>query len=435
MDKLALFGGTPVLSEPLPAYPSLGPAEREAVIGVIDSGCLSGFYGSPSPEFFGGPMVQAFEAAWRERYGVRHAVSMNANTSGLIAAMGAIGIGPGDEVIVPCTTMSATAMAPLFYGGIPVFADIEDETFCIDIDRVRDNLTERTRAIIAVNLFGHPARLAALRTLADERGLYLIEDNAQAPLGAEDGRATGTIGHIGVFSLNYHKHIHTGEGGICVTDDDDLAARLALIRNHAENAVEWLGVPDLVNMIGMNLRMTELSAAVGLEQLARVDDHVARRERLAETLTDGVADLPGIAPPVVRQGCRHNYYCWTARYDETVTGVGREIFSAALAAEGFPHAVGYVTPLYLLPVFQQRMAIGRDGFPFSLSDRQYPPGLCPIAERLWRNELLLFEPCAVDVDDATAARLVEALRKVHRHIPELRDLEYDSDMRSIRSHV
>lgn len=425
MSKLALLGGTPTISGPLPPYRSLGEAERRAVLEVIDSGCLSGFYGSPGDEFYGGPKVRAFEAMWRESCRTRHAISVNSATSGLIAAMGAVGIGPGDEVIVPATTMSATAVACLFYGGIPVFADIEDETFCIDVASVEAAIGPRTRAIIAVNLFGHPAKLAELRELADSRGIYLVEDAAQSPLSFEAGRRAGTIGHIGVFSLNYHKHIHTGEGGFCVTDDEGLAKRLSLIRNHAENSAEWLGIDDATNMVGMNLRMTELGAAVGIEQLRAAETHIGARERVAAALNAAVEGLDGLKPPHVRDGCRHNYYCWVMRYDAKKTGVSRATFSSALAAEGFPHFVGYVAPLYRLPLFRKRHAIGREGFPFTLSNRRYSDGMCPVAERLHAEDLVLFEPCAWAVDDATLELLAEALRRVHANLPALRAFEQD----------
>jgi len=419
MSKLALHGGTPVIAEPLAAYPSMGESEEQAVLEVVRSGCLSGFFGSPGPEFLGGPKVRAFEEAWGAQYGIRHAVSVNSATSGLMAAMGAIGISPGDEVIVPPWTMSATAVAPLFYGGIPVFADIEDETFCIDPESVAANITPKTKAIIAVNLFGHPARLSALRKLADDKGLFLIEDNAQSPMATEDGNKAGTVGHIGVFSLNFHKHIHTGEGGFCVTNDDNLATRLQLIRNHGENATQELAGGDITNIVGMNLRMTELSAAIGLAQLQNIDSHVSARESIANTLSDGTRDLEGWTVPIVRDGCRHNYYVWMARYDETATGVPREMFSKALAAEGFPHATGYLPPLYRLPLFQERKAFGRDGFPFTLSERTYDGPLCPVTERLHEKEAVLFEPCTVSADEDAIALMIEAIRKVHKHRDDL----------------
>ncbi len=417
MNELAIFGGTPVLEGPLPAYPSIGEAEKAAVLEVMESGSLSGFYGSPGPEFLGGPMVRRFEAAWAERYGVSHAVSVNSATSGLTAAMGAIGIGPGDEVIVPPYTMSATAVAPLAYGGIPVFADIEEDTFCMDPSSVAAEISERTKAIIAVNLFGHPARLAELRALADKHGLYLIEDNAQAPLGEEYGRKCGTIGHIGVFSLNYHKHIHSGEGGVCVTDDQVLAQRLQMIRNHGENVVSTDSA-ELVNMIGFNYRMSELHAGIALAQLNEVDRHVERREKVADILKSETKDLDGWIVPVVREDCRHNFYMFTVRLVEDELGVAREQFSKALAAEGFPHELGYCAPLYRLPVFRKKIAIGGNGWPFSLSSRHYNGALCPVAERMHEHEVLQYQPPSWDVNEAIAYKLVEAVRKVHasRHL-------------------
>ncbi len=419
MSVLAIHGGDPVISGSFPLYRSMGEAEISAVVRVMRSDRISGFHGSPGPEFLGGPTVREFEAAWSVRYGMKHTVSVNSATSGLIAAMAAIGVSPGDEIIVPPWTMSATIVAPLFYGGIPVFVDIEPDTFCLDPKLVKAAITDKTKAILVVNLFGHPAQLAELRELANENGIFLIEDNAQAPLGLENGKACGTIGDIGIFSLNYHKHIHTGEGGMCVTNNDQLAERLQLIRNHGENVVESLQLQDLTNLIGFNFRMTELSAAIGVEQLAAIDTHVERRENLAIALSEGTRDLDGWTPPAVRANCRHNYYCWTALYDENILGVDRKVFSAALAAEGFPHFVGYLPPLYRLPLFKNRTAIGGQGFPFNLTNQSYQDVLCPVTERLHEKEAILFEPCAYDIDDDAIPLLVEAIRKVHRNRGEL----------------
>ena len=408
-----MLGGDPVIAEPVARYPSIGAAEAEAVAGVMGEGVLSGFYGSWREEFGGGPRVRAFEEAWCARFGVSHTVSVNSNTSGLFASMGAVGVSPGDEVIVPATTMSATAMAPLIYGGIPVFADLDPDTFCLSTDSVRANLTERTRAVLAVNLFGHPAPLHELRKLCDERGIFLVEDNAQSILASEHGRPAGTVGHISVFSLNVHKHVHTGEGGMCTTADDDLAQRLRLIRNHAEAVVESAGVADLTNLVGFNLRMTELSAAVGLAQLADVEAHVGRRRAFAEALSAGLSGLAGVQVPFVREGCVHAWYNWMLKYDETRVGMPREAFLAALRAEGFPCFAAYVKPLYFLPLFRDRIAIGRDGFPFTLTERRYEAGLCPVAERLHDREFLGVECCAHDTSGGLAERMVEAFRKVY----------------------
>ncbi|HZR76039.1 DegT/DnrJ/EryC1/StrS family aminotransferase [Bradyrhizobium sp.] len=415
-DSLAVFGGRPAVRRPLQPFNGIGAHERGAVLRFLDSGSvLSGFHGSPRPTFFGGSEVRAFEDAWCKRFGVGHAVTVNSATSALIAAMGAIGIGPGDEVITSPYTMSATAMAPLFYGGIPVFADIEPEHFCLDVASVERAITSKTRAIIAVNIFGHPAELTKLRQLADARGIYLVEDNAQAALAEESGHLSGTIGHIGIFSLNIHKHIQTGEGGVLVTEDADLARRLQLIRNHGENVIDWLKVEDITNLVGMNVRMPELAAAVGRAQLERIDELVDRAESISKRLSDGVGNLRGITPPSVRQGCRHVYFMWSCKLDPGALGISRSAFAKALSAEGVPNAEGYVAPIYTLPLFQKRIAIGRDGFPFNLGNRTYALGDCPVVEAMYERSLLQFQPVSWDADDEQVDMLIEAFHKVHRH--------------------
>jgi dTDP-4-amino-4,6-dideoxygalactose transaminase len=423
VSRLALLGGTATVKGPLARFNTIGAEERRRVNEVLDSGLLSGFYGSWGEEFLGGPAVRAFESAWARRVGAAHAVSVNSNTSGMVAAMGAIGISPGDEVIVPPYTMSATAMAPLFYGGIPVFADVEDTTYCLDVAKVTAAITPRTRAILVTNLFGHPGPLAELRKLADAHGLYLVEDNAQGPFATEHGRHAGTIGHIGVFSLNVHKHIQTGEGGICCTDDADLALRLQMIRNHAENIVRDTNTVRIDNMIGHNLRMAELTAAVGLAQLDKADRIIEGRVRQAEALSDGMRGLPGLKVPAVREGCQHVYYTWSAEFDVPKLGVSRKTLLAALEAEGFPLYGGYVAPLYRLPVFRERKAIGRDGFPFTLTNRSYDGALCPVTERLHDRDLFFFENCGFDPTADQIAQMCAAMEKVLGSVAELADHE------------
>lgn len=422
MSDLALFGGSPAVSGPLKPFRTIGLRERTLVNEVLDDGLLSGFYGSWGPEFRGGRMVRRLEEQWAAKFDARHAVSVNSATSGLIAAMGAVGIGPGDEVIVPPYTMSATAVAPLFYGGIPVFADVEPETYCLDPARVAEQITARTKAIIVVNLFGHPAALAELRALADRHGVALVEDNAQGILARENGRFAGTIGHIGVFSLNVHKHIQAGEGGICTTEDDTLALRLQAIRNHGENVVQDAGIANLANIVGFNIRMTELSAAVTLAQLERVDEIVAGRQAVAQRLSAGLEGMPGIAPPTVREGCEHVYYVLALRLDEAKLGFSRDRFIKAVKAEGVPLYAGYVNPLYRLPLFQQRIAIGRNGFPFNLvPERRYDDGLCPVAERLHDEEFVGYEICAYDPTPGQLEQMIAGIRKVVDRRRELSD--------------
>lgn len=428
MTTLAILGGTPAVTDPLPVFNTIGDAEKKAVLDVLDNGLLSGFYGSPGKEFLGGPAIRALEDEWCELFECRHAVSVNSATSGLVAAMGAVGISPGDEVIVPAWTMSATAVAPIAYGGVPVFVDVEDASYCLDPQKVAAAITPQTRAIIAVNLFGHPAELIALRKLADAKGLYLVEDNAQGPMAREDGRYAGTIGHIGVFSLNVHKHLQCGEGGICTTEDDDLAARLQMIRNHGENVAGAAGEINLANTFGYNLRMTETTAAIAHAQIARAESIIHGRIEIAHTLSKGIAGTPGIAIPHERKGCDHAFYLWTIRLDSDALGVSRRTMQRALAAEGFPSFEGYVAPLYRLPMFRERRAIGTNGFPFGNNGPDYTEGLCPVTERLHDSEALVYEVCAWDPAPVQQQQMIDAVQKVVENRDALRDAEVSGSL-------
>jgi len=386
----------------------------------MKTGKISGFVGAWGDEFNGGPKIQELENAWSNYFGVEHSISVNSNTSGLIAALGASEISPGDEVIIPAWSMSATAIAPIFYGAIPVFADIDEDYFCINPQSVRKNITNKTKAIIAVNLFGHPAQLHELKKIAENNNLVLIEDNAQAPLAKEDGIYSGLIGDIGVFSLNYHKHIHTGEGGICTTGSDELAFRIKAIRNHGENIVDEVGIENITNLIGYNFRMTELSAAIGLCQLSKASNLISKRIEIASRMSKEISELPGFTVPKIRKNCSHVYYVWAAKFNEELVGVSRELFAMALEAEGCPISIGYVEPLYYLPVFKKKIAIGSQGFPFNLTNREYHSGLCPVTESLYRKELIELHVCSYQLDDNELNKVIDAYKKVYELRDELR---------------
>ena len=425
MEELAIFGGVPVFNQQkIKRYKAFGAEEISAVTRVMETGNLSGFLASWGEGFRGGEEVKKLESEWSSQFKAKHSISVNSATSGLIAAVGAAGISPGDEVIVPPITMSATATAPLFYGGIPVFVDIEEDFFCLDPDLVRKSINSKTKAIIAVNLFGQPASLHELRKIADENDLILIEDNAQGPTAKENDIFTGTIGHIGVFSLNYHKHIHCGEGGMCTTNDQELALKIELIRNHGESCVEQAGIKAISNTIGTNLRLPELSATVAYEQLKKSEKLVSDRLGLAQKLNIGLEGVEGFQIPQVRKNCKHVYYMWQARIDSEIIGVSREVFSKALNEEGFPNFTGYVAPLYWLPVFQQKIAIGDKGFPFNLNpDISYDRGLCPIAENFHLNEAMGFDICDVSVTDEEVKLMLDAFYKVYENKDKLKKVE------------
>lgn len=430
-SNLSLLGGTPVRSQPFPQRRTMGDAEKKAVLEVMDSDCISGFLGSPGEGAWGGPKVREFEERWADRFGYKHAISVNSWTSGLMTAIGAARLGPGDEIICPPYTMSASATAAFFYGAIPVFADIDPVTYCIDPKSVEARITPRTRAIMVVHLFGGSADMDALHAIADRHGLRIIEDAAQAPGTTWKGRYVGGLRDIGGFSLNYHKHIHTGEGGVIVTNDDDLALRSRLIRNHGENFIETLGLQDIDNIVGGNYRLTEIQAAIGIAQLDRLDDILAQRRMLARHLAARLEGVPGLHAATELPGCDHAYYIYPIRFDPAVVGIDRRTFIEAVSAElpraGIPEDIplsgGYVKPLYLNPVYQRRIAIGGKGFPFDRAGDpapSYAKGLCPVAERMHEDELMISflvrEPLTTsDLDD-----FADAMLKVIEHAPALR---------------
>ena len=256
-NKLAINGGLKVRTKPFPFCSTIGTEEISHVTRVLSSGVLSQFIGAQHQYFYGGPEVRALEKEWAKYFGVKHAISVNSATSGLICAVGASGVEPGDEVIVTPYSMCISATAPLFYSAIPVFADIEKKYFCLDPASVEKNITKRTKAIIVVNLFGQPYDADKINHIARKHNLVVIEDNSQAPGAQYKGKYSGTLGDMGIYSLNYHKHIQSGEGGVIVTNDDYLAKKIRLIRNHAEAAVEDGQSQDLANMLGFNFRMTK----------------------------------------------------------------------------------------------------------------------------------------------------------------------------------
>lgn len=423
-DQLALFGGPPVAPRPFRRYNSIGREEAAAATAVIESGVLSQYIGAWHADFYGGPKVLEFEAACRAYFGVKHAVSVNSATSGLIAALGALDLAPGDEVIVSPWTMCASATAILHWNAIPVFADIESTTFCLDPDSVEAAVTPHTRAIMSPDIFGHPANLAALQAIAHKHNLKLISDAAQAPGARDQGRHAGTLADAGVFSLNYHKHIHTGEGGIVVTNDDRLAERMQLIRNHAEAVVGAKGVTDLGNMIGHNFRLGEIECAIGIEQLKKLDRFVAGRQQVAGRFTAGLAGLRGLRPPQVRSGCSHAYYVYPLVLDPAALGVNRARLKEALNAEGLTCIMGGYQNVHLLPVYQRKIAYGSGGFPWvpGIARREidYRKGICPVAEQLHDATFLGIAICVHEFDNEETDLAIAAFQKVWRHLDQLR---------------
>lgn len=427
-NELAINGGSPVRSRPWLDNFTVGEEEKRAALAVLESGYLSLFEGAHRPEepfsFWGGPKVRRLEDAWAAYYGARFAVSMNSATSCLYAAIGALGIGYGDEVIVSPYTMSACAVCVLVYGAIPIFADVNLGTGCLDPESVEAHVTPRTRAIIVVHQFGIPADMDRLMDIARRHRLKVVEDCAQAHGAKYRGRWVGTIGDIGVFSLNVNKTIQTGEGGVCLTQDEELRYRLALIRNHAEAVVGPADYSHLTNMVGFNFRLTEIAAAMAIEQLKKLKRFTQVRLDYVRALSEALVKHPFlVVTPICSHAafmestctsCESTYYVYPLRFLPEVIGVDRSTFARAVNAEGIALAEGYVRPLYLQPLYQTKQAF-KYGYPFAAPENRevrtnYHAGACPTAEKLHYEQMLINEyvrPPHVREDVLDIARAIE----------------------------
>ena len=423
-NKPALLGGPKAVPIPPPPYNSLGPEETEAARKVVEAGQLSLFFGSWGENFLGGPQVLAFEKEWSAYFDVPFSISVNSATSGLIAAIGACGIGPGDEVIVSPFTMTASASCVRVFGGTPVFADVDSETFNLNPQSIERCLTPRTKAIVVVDLAGQPADMEGILKLARPRGIRVIEDAAQAPGAKYFNRWAGTLADIGVFSLNCHKTIQTGEGGMCCTRDRDLADRLCLIRNHGEAVVEEMGLKSRPEQIlGFNFRLGEIEAAIGREQLKKLDRLTKPRQEIAALFNKRLGRLRGLRTPKVQAGASHVYYTYMMRVDEAEAGLTRRQIIKVLAAEGVDCFEGYCRPLYLQPMYQADWP-GKNG-------RSYGPGLCPVAERLFDRELFYHMYLYEAMREPWAEQICLAFEKIWAHRDELSKVA-DDGARAIR---
>ncbi len=408
MAKLAINGGPKIRKKKFPAYRYVGDEERNAINRVIESGTLSGYIGAHHPNFSGGREVNALESEWANFFKVKHAIAVNSATSGIYCAVGAIGTEIGDEIIVSPYSMACSAVAPLIYGAIPVFADIEKDFFCISAESFEQKITPFTKAIIIVDLFGLPYDAQKINAIAKKHKITVIEDAAQAGYAKYNESFAGTLGDVGIHSLNVHKLIQTGEGGMVVTNNDVLAEKIRLIRNHAETVLDGRGVSsnkELTNMIGFNYRMTEITAAIAREQLNKLPNLFALRERNAKYLENKLDEIPSIKTSKTRKNCSHSFYQQAIFYDDEKTGISRNIFVDAVKAElseydlreleGVKISAGYVKPLYLQPVFQNKIAYGSQGWPWTSQEYKgnvsYQKGICPNVELMYEKRLITHE--------------------------------------------
>ena len=420
MSKLAIFGGPKVRTVNFPNQNTLDENEEKALKRVLDFGRPSGYRANKGAHFFGGPEIFRLENEWSDKFNlINRSIACNSATSGLFIACAAIGLKQGDEVIVSPYTMTCSATVPLWFGAIPIFADVEEDYFCIDPISVAELITEKTKAIIAVDIFGQPCNYNLLKNIiaaAQEifcNKIYLITDTAQAPGAKHREEYTGTIGDIGVFSLNFGKHMTCGEGGMIIAKNTEIETKCRLIMNHAESVMNDLEVPTYRNMIGLNLRMTEFQAAVAREQLKKLDSNIETRLENVMNLNIMLNQIPAITCAQVRPFSTHTYYVAAYLWDkDKADGLHRDKFIEAVKAELTPRdgrdgegvqiGCGYIRPIYLMPWRKDQEIISR-----------------PVVESLWKDKLFLTLYHAPNSTTKDIVDVGEAFNKVWENRKEL----------------
>jgi len=398
---LALFGGPPVRTRPFPAWPVFGPAEEARVLQALRSGQWGRLDGS---------QVEEFERRFASMHGCRHGIAVANGTVSLRIALLAAGIAAEDEVIVPPYTFLSTASAVVEANAVPVFADIDLETFNLDPRAVEAAITPRTRAIVPVHFAGLPADMAALQRIADAHHLTLLEDAAHAHAAIYRDRPVGSLGQMASFSFQSSKNLTAGEGGIITTDDDGLAARCRSIHNCGR--VEG-GVWYEHHVISGNYRLGELQGALLNAQLDRLAGQAATRDANGAYLASRLRGLPGLLPQARPADCtRHAYHLFMLRLDPAGFGASRDAVVPALEAEGIPCSPGYGYSLPAQPLFRNKafgpyLAGIRDRLDYRSVDCPNSDAIC--RQSIWLEHHLLLGTRA-DMDD-----IAGALEKIHRH--------------------
>ena len=402
MEKLAIEGGKPVRSAPFPSRKPFGLEEAYEVIDALNSQNLF---------FATGKKVYRFQEEFSKLYNVKHAVASTSGTAAIHVALGALNLEPGSEVITTPISDMGTVAPIVLENCIPVFADIDPGTFNLDPDDVERKITDKTKAIIVVHCWGQPADMDRFMSIAKKNDLYLIEDCAQAHLIRYKGKLVGTIGDLGAFSFQQSKHMTCGDGGLTITNDDDLAKRAALFVDKGCDWTEDRRYRLKYSFFAPCYRMTELQGAVLLAQLRKLKWVVTRRQELGDMLTRLLSDIPGIYPPERIDGVEHGYWSFPLRVDQEVLRVSRDEFLKALVAEGIPAGGPWPgKPLYLYDSLREKIAFGTSKIPWSITEKgrkiEYKEGLCPKAElaekqliTIWLNEFYQKE----DIEDISKA--------------------------------
>lgn len=408
MNKLAILGGEPAKTKPFPEWPIYDEREQQALLDVLES---RKWWRTP------GTQAQAFEQEFAAVHQAKHGIAVTNGTAAIEVTMLALGIGPGDEVIVPDYTFVATASAVLFAGALPVLVDIDPQTYCIDPACVEAAITERTKAIIAVHMGGHPADLDRLKEIARQHGLHLVEDSAHAHGSEWNGQKVGALGDLGTFSFQQSKLMTAGEGGLILTNNDELERLARSAHDCGRMPGEWFYAHFVY---GSNYRLSEWQAAVLRPQLHRLEEQGQRRAANARYLDDALRAVEGIAPQQHDPRCTHNgHYAYIFHVNkEAFESISTERFIEALNAEGIPNQASY-PPLHDLDVFKHgtyrtRLAPEAQEQEHEFLNGSFPNTVRAAWESVWLPQHVLLG------DQADLDEIVTAITKIQHHASALR---------------
>lgn len=379
LEDLAINGGPKTRVRPLPSRRDIGSEEMKELVDVIWSGNLNRV---------GGTKVLTFEREFARFYGVKHGIASTSGTASIHVALGAINPDICSEVITGPISDIGSIVPILWQNCIPIFADIDQKTYGLDPEDVERKISDRTVAVIAIHLFGQCCDMDPLIKICREHEIPLIEDASQAHLAEYKGKLAGTMGDLGCFSLQQSKQMTCGDGGITITNDDELADRMRLFADKAWPR-DQAGERGYL-FLAMNYRMTELQGAVALAQLRKVQDIVARRRKVGDTLTKLLSEVEGVNPPKVLPGSKHSYWLYPITINTEILKVAPEEFAKAVSAEGIAASVGYIKrPLYMFSILKDQATYGSSHCPFDCPRYnrriEYKEGDCPTAEKVIRE--------------------------------------------------
>ena len=402
MPELALLGGAKSKRKPFPEWPQFDANERRALMEVLESRV---WWRTP------GTRTLEFEQAFAKVHGARHGVAVTNGTAALEVTIAALGIGHGDEVILPNFTFVATASAVLFANALPVLVDVAPETYCIDPDLVEAAITSRTKAIIAVHMGGHPADLDRLSEIARRHNLSLVEDSSHAHASEWRGRRIGTFGAAGTFSFQSSKLMTAGEGGMIISNDDDFERQARSVHDCGRMPGEWFYSHFIY---GSNYRLSEWQGAVLNVQLARLDEQTKRRHQNARVLDKLLCEIPGITPQKIDSRCtRNGQYAYIFHVNsKELAGISTEQFIAAMNAEGIPNQASY-PPLHELHMFRngeyrKRLAGAQASEDHAFLQQKFPHTQRAAWETVWIPQPALLG------DEEDMHEIAAALRKIQR---------------------